>query len=512
MAFVSLDNKNRNVVPRWRDSHAAGRIAELESASSKAPPILDEREFQLRLAEFNQTRSIGSAAEVLNAAIVVNKLSETRDAAEYLLSQKIPENLLRVAKRIARPKSTPSTDQLTFPTTFDAKQRVRVLREDLRLYPRNPISWVDISREYTNMGQFRPALRAIRTALALAPEDRFVLRSAARLFLHLDDAEQAHDILIRARSAPTDPWLMAAELAIAPIAGREPEFVFEGRQALRGDFAKRHIAELTSALGTLELHAGKDKVARRLFREALVAPTENTVAQVSWAADRLPGFALDPKLFATPGSFEARAWNYYHIGIGLADGADTGSHDQWSLALQESWNWLNDQPFSTRPAVHGSFIASVLLDDYAEARRIADAGLDANPRDFTLLNNTAVALAKHGDVSQANEYFSKIDRTTLEPSEEIVFRATRGLLRFRSGDPVGGRAAYLEAVERATGQFSGLKARAAIFLAMEELRLGTDQAPATLSSALGFATERDDIISRLLARRSSRRIKMRERL
>ena len=131
------------------------------------------------------------------------------------------------------------------------------------------------------------------------------------------------------------------------------------------------------------MRAGNAKIARKLFREALVQPTENAVAQVSWAAEHLPAFDIDPAVFSVPRSFEAKAWNFYHTA-------------RWPQALVESWNWLGDQPFSARPAVHGSFIASVLLEDYAEAQRIAAGGLIANPKDFTLINNIAFALANNG--------------------------------------------------------------------------------------------------------------------
>ena len=38
----------------------------------------------------------------------------------------------------------------------------------------------------------------VRAALSLAPQNRFVLRSAARILLHLEEREEAHAILARA--------------------------------------------------------------------------------------------------------------------------------------------------------------------------------------------------------------------------------------------------------------------------------------------------------------------------
>ena len=44
-------------------------------------------------------------------------------------------------------------------------------------------AWVDMARLYTILGQLEKARRAIDNARAIAPEDRFVLRSSARFFV-----------------------------------------------------------------------------------------------------------------------------------------------------------------------------------------------------------------------------------------------------------------------------------------------------------------------------------------
>src|SRR5690242_21067869 len=50
------------------------------------------------------------------------------------------------------------------------------------------------------------------------------------------------------------------------------------------DLAGFDSSELASALATEELEAARARHARRLFEQALTAPTENTVAQATWAA------------------------------------------------------------------------------------------------------------------------------------------------------------------------------------------------------------------------------------
>src|SRR5437868_434116 len=150
-------------------------------------------------------------------------------------------------------------------------------------------------------------------AVGLAPTNRFVLRSASRLYIHVGRKGKAHHILERAESTKYDPWLLSAEIAAASAAERTSKLVRSGERMIEDEsipiFQKN---ELGSAIATLELAHGKIKRARNLFRDALTAPTENTVAQADWALRKKYMDALDVDLdrvrFATPRSFEASAW------------------------------------------------------------------------------------------------------------------------------------------------------------------------------------------------------------
>jgi hypothetical protein len=80
-----------------------------------------------------------------------------------------------------------------------------------------------------------------------------------------------------------DPWLLAAEVAVASVAGRRPMFVRQGRKVLEsGRLPALQTAKLASAIATLEMTAGDTRSARRLFRESLVDPTDNSLAQAGW--------------------------------------------------------------------------------------------------------------------------------------------------------------------------------------------------------------------------------------
>ena len=301
------------------------------------------------------------------------------------------------------------------------------------------------------------AERAIRIALKLDPTNRFVLRSAARFYIHQGSAEIAHQLLANADSTGNDPWLVAAEIAVASAGNQPPQFVRQGAGMLSDDsIAPMQLTELASAVATLELESGKHGAARKLFRKALIAPTENSVAQAEWASTHVRGLTVDPDRFKVPRLFEARAWGSFTKG-------------EWSGALLDSENWLLDQPFSSRPAMLGSYVALVVFEDHKRARMILERGLIANPSDPILLNNLAFSCASQGLVRDAEKALGQIDDGNLDGESRVVVTATHGLVSFRKGLVEQGRAQYLKAINEATrlGLMTS-RAMAAIYLAREE--------------------------------------------
>src|SRR5205807_307113 len=61
---------------------------------------------------------------------------------------------------------------------------IRMLRNNIRQYPKNPLMHVEIAHLYASSGLNEQANFHFRIALQLAPTNRFVLRSAARFDVH----------------------------------------------------------------------------------------------------------------------------------------------------------------------------------------------------------------------------------------------------------------------------------------------------------------------------------------
>jgi Flp pilus assembly protein TadD len=339
----------------------------------------------------------------------------------------------------------------------------------LRRYPRDSIAWVDLARLYTILGQKVQAERALMRALALAPNDRFTLRSAARYFLHVGDRERALSLIRETPASRSDPWLIAPEIAISLIAGRSSVLAsVANREMSRAGWTKKALAEVQSSFGTLLLSDGADSRARQLFRRSLSDPTENVVAQAQWAAAKTSGLVVPSELLAIPRAYEAQA---------LRACLDR----QWDESVERSWEWAEYEPMSTRPLMFGSYIASVVFEDGATVLEFAERGLEVEPEDLMLRNNRIVGLAYSGRLEEA---WSALETIVTEQAADGVkpfLFATTGLLCFRSGEVEKGREFYEKSMELPISKRDPmLKALALAHIAREEIRAETSVAAAAL--------------------------------
>lgn len=101
------------------------------------------------------------------------------------------------------------------------------------------------------------------TAVHLAPNDRYILRSAARCFLHLNDPETALRIVTNAPRTDDDPWLLAAHVSISSLMEKAPRLFRRAREISSSSVAPFHNSELLASLGTLEVFS--DRKARKLL-------------------------------------------------------------------------------------------------------------------------------------------------------------------------------------------------------------------------------------------------------
>jgi hypothetical protein len=331
----------------------------------------------------------------------------------------------------------------------------------------------DLARSYVLIAKSDAAARTCLTACGLAPTNRFVLRSAARLFLHLKDESRALKLL---RASPrltmSDPWLIAAEVSISSASRSPSAFAKSGLRAAADEkFSPFSRTELNSALATLEMENGKANKARKLFGESLIAPNENALAQAEFAGRQLGGIRVEPQQLRIARSYEANAYFSFNRAA-------------WERAVQFGQSWLDDQPFSTRPAIFMSFVSSCFLEDYASSVKVLQRALEANPGRPQLLNNLAFSLASMGRTADAERELRKVNLGAVDGLYRITLTATGGLIQMRRGEVELGRQLYLESMELARKQGNPTyEAMAAAYFAGEELIAGVPNAEGTLRLA-----------------------------
>ena len=440
-------NRPRNVIPRWRKFATTVELGELgtpprrQRRESEPPPDLARR-----LAGWRPTDAPVYSADLLSSALVAGRHEVAGDAARELLKNEDPKAVFQrlAARRVLSGNLPPRVggDQAPSAHRAPSSVRSRIVAEKklLRYSPDNPIAWTELAHAYTAIGQSAKAERCLQAACQLAPDNRFVLRSATRFWIHNSDPEHSLWLLRRSSRTRVDPWLLAAELATSGVCGQTSR---EAKRAERLLGSERelttHFSELAAALGVLEFEHGHMRRARNLFLKALQRPTENAVAQAVWFNRYARNSKLEKMIqehLVVPRGYEALAWIRYKEGV-------------WDQAVQALEDWLDDEPFASRPAIDASYLATLAMEDHARAETIAMRGLRANPRDHRLENNLAVAQLHLNRVQHAKKIIAGFPTTVDDPRAAATMTATRGLLAFRQGLLQRGAQLYLAAADEA---------------------------------------------------------------
>lgn len=425
---------SRRVVPQWvRSSDPEIRFLRSGTSSRQPPPTkrtADEAEFLDALSEFQATPNIGLAADVLRFGYQPERWSELRSVAQFVLESKgeVPVGLVRLAHAVA----DGNLSDLSLHGGLDeVKPRVAIhdTRRWLARFPRDALSWLDLGRLQASTGNTEGAATSVRTALALRPSSRIVLRAGARFFLHAKDPERALQILDRSERTHSDPWLMAGHIAISSILDRTSKHAKRGRQLVAsGTLPAHQITELASSLATVALENGSNREARRLFNLSLEQPNENSLAQAEWAVEQLnitpdlPSEWLD-----NPASAEA---HYYRNLF----------NNDFEAALVNAVRWHHDEPFASRPMIAASFIAGI-SGDFRDASDFARQGLVTEPENAMLLNNLAFSTGARGDIQGAERILARI--RALEKRELSAHTlANFGMLSYLRGEYALGRSLY----------------------------------------------------------------------
>ncbi len=408
--------EDRKVLPRWRAPSES--IDELVAV--RAPEAMRVRSgwIEKLTLDFESSPNAASGRELSESAFILG-----RDLPKDL-REKISEAGF-ILPSISRSKDThliSSSDKSI------SQSKIQELRSILKNEPAQPLAWTELARYHLSRGNALKASKAMQCALSLAPENRYVLRSAARFFDLTGDPDQALHALKRSGRLSIDPWLLSADIALNGDQ-RSNSLKIGMRMLSEEAKAPRNLTELAAAVGTVEHNNGRHKSAKKMIAQSLLDPNENSIAQAIYISQQDGKIKLSDEILNRPLTYEARTRRHF---------ADA----DWKESMQQSVKWLRDEPFDSRPALLGSAL-SFDRTLTQQAYDIATEGLSCLPNDALLLNNRAVAAAYLGDFRQA----------LLDVAHALKFNhnkpyllATFGLIAYRLNYTEIGARAYGQAV------------------------------------------------------------------
>lgn len=459
--------KSRTVIPRWKPPHQAVETYSADKAQLLRRSVLGDPWIKHLEATFDQFPSPHTANELYETALLYGRAED--------LPPSVKKQVEKLRDTMKWSCSNPEQDTFVLGDNVDvhetaARQEIRLLRRKLTANQNLPFCWSELARNFLIVGKQDKAVRCMQAALQLAKHNRYLCRAATRLFVHVKDPGQALYLL---RSEPTiksDPWLLAAEIATSSVIGKQSQFLDAAKRLMTSsDFKDNEITELAAAVGTVELSHGVAKHAKALFNRSLRAPTDNSLAQAQWAAERDTKIVIPVSAWKTPASYEAKTL--------LSRQARN-----WPDALQACAAWLTDEPFSIRPALIGSYIG-FRPESYVMAEQFASAGLRCDPTNVGLLNNRAVARAYQGKIKEAYTDV-RVALNQMPARDNPHLMATLGLIAFRSDMPDLGRECYKQCI----AWFSDAKERSSVAVAIlhlsrEEIRIDRSSIPRSIEMA-----------------------------
>jgi len=204
---VILEQKERRLIPNWRAFSTTVLLGELDSTSIN-PIVKPNLSIESYIEDFQENKTVPFAADLLSASVVngFTDNDEVKKAAKLIIDRQndATKSQYSIAKNILS-RTIPTIDNSINNITIkeletclserDYRLKIQQLKKYVIEFPYNPIAWVELSRCYSILGQERQAIKTMKIAVQLAPDNRFILRCAVRLFAHYSEFEIAHDIL-----------------------------------------------------------------------------------------------------------------------------------------------------------------------------------------------------------------------------------------------------------------------------------------------------------------------------
>lgn len=433
----------RRLIPKWRPVAATLNTVEATSTANKKTSVTAENadELNLAISQWRESKNPGLLGEILSFSVDRN----LRDLVitvgyEALNVGAVVTPVQNLLIRDLGKNHGPAEPYTAVPLgpveeNYPFQKPIQRLRSLLRFAPDNALALLDYAQLQTALGKTKSAERSLRTALSLSPNNRTILRTLARFYVHTQRPDVAHQLIRRHARTPQDPWLMASEIALADAADSESFFLGKAKRFLidHAKFPEGHLTELSGNIALAELHSGNMKKARESQRRALLAPNDNVVAQAvdfqHYFGIELLTSSITRAINSSAEALLLQAW----------EAVDLTAIEKHAIA------WHSEEPFSSRPI---QLLSSLYAykGAHATALRWIEAGLRTDSQDRGLLINLAFVYADMGSEGPSHTTLKRM-RHAYGKDIEPFANATEGLLAYHLGKFADGDNLYNQAVD-----------------------------------------------------------------
>ncbi len=430
------------MIPRWRSPLVVDGW-EIAAARDLGNVPLTADLFADQLALWRKEATVAAAVDIYDTGILLSDEKLQLEGAGPILSnaKSVPPALLEDVRRsFARSEDLQSRrHRLSRLETNQAYLRstIRLLKRRIINHPRDVLALLELSRLYVLSGQPASAERYVRQAIALAPNNRLVLRSATQFYKLVGDLGDVLPALRDSEAAKYDPLLQSTEIAAADLAGRGSRFAASALRSLKGvQEVGVQRSELALAVATVEHAAGLPQ--RRVFqmvKAGLARGTENAQAQAVWLGEQNSRSLekLLPNLVLSDNAFEAKA-------LALFEAED------YAGAAREARAWLADQPFEPDAISMVCNCHAIYLRSADVALSVANHGFELHPDNWTVQNAILLVYVRARKLKLASVALSNLTRLANTPAIQAFSLAGAGLLAFAQRDFPSGRLFYERAI------------------------------------------------------------------
>lgn len=457
----NISRSKRLVIPKWRSFSITKKLGELEGTGNRKIDNFEE-EFNKKKKEWEYRHDFMSAMELL----IYNQLDDdaVKDAMDYIKINNYNNEIIDIQdigiKECVRKNHI--------------HNEISKIKMSLQKYPRNAIKWVDLSLYYTIISQRTKAINAMKIALQLDKYNRFIIRSAVRLFLHYNEFEYAYYILKDNELIRHDPWVNATYIAVSQMMDKSIKNINDSKYLIESNnFSKFSLTELTCSLGNLELINGKEKNAKKLFKEAIIKPNDNVAAQLQWISKNIMPIQGIEKIQTKDikNNFEYATIEKCYT-------------EDFKGAIEEVERWQKDDLISTNPNMVAASLYSSIFEDYKKSEEKIQEGIKKERNNTKLNIQSAYNNINLKNFEIAEQILNKVEKENTDQENKIFILADRGMLMYRKGCSDEGEKYYREAIKLANkNEMLNLKASAIFHLAKEKYKIKASDASETIREA-----------------------------